>query len=96
MPRLKVTRKEYATVVETTEVYIDIPEDRDPQEFRSEYESDPRYSEVLDLIHEEQEASLVQLSWGDPYLIVFQETENCKREYDWGCVEQTTSMEITE
>tara|TARA_Y100001938_G_scaffold148923_1_gene234107 strand:+ start:139 stop:414 length:276 start_codon:yes stop_codon:yes gene_type:complete len=80
MPRIKITRTEYATVCETTEVYMDVPEGQDPEELIIDIEDDGLAD---DLIEKTQEAACIQYDNDDPKK-VFVGTDQCNRSYDWG------------
>ena len=73
MPRIKITRTEYATVCETTEVYVDVPEGRDPEDLIIDIEDD---GWADDLIEKTQEDAFEKG--------VFVGSPECSRSYDWG------------
>ena len=88
MPRIKITRTEYATVCETTEVYMDVPEGQDPEDFILDIEGDCLAD---DLIYKTQEDAYIQFDNDDPEdgpvareRQVFVGTDQCNRSYDWG------------
>ena len=88
MPRIKITRTEYATVCETTEVYMDVPEGQDPEELIIDIEGDDLAG---DLIEKAQEEACIQYDNDDPEdgpvareRTLFVGTPECHRSYDWG------------
>ena len=92
MPRIKITRTEYATVCETTEVYMDVPEGQDPKELIIDIEDD---NLADDLLEQAEDAACIQYDNDDPEngpvareKAVFVGTPECNRSYDWGgCTE---------
>lgn len=99
MPRIKVTRTMYATVCETTEVYMDVPEGRDPDDFILDIEGSDL---AADLLQQAEDDACIQYDNDDPEdgpiareKIVFVGTPECNRSYDWGgCSE--TECEVVE
>tara|TARA_R100001510_G_C7639822_1_gene197540 strand:+ start:1266 stop:1565 length:300 start_codon:yes stop_codon:yes gene_type:complete len=99
MPRIKITRTEYATVCETTEVYMDVPEGQDPKDFLDYIEDEGLGG---DLIEKAQEDACIQYDNDDPEngpvareKGVFVGTPECNRSYDWGG-SQETELEVVE
>ena len=98
MPRIKITRTEYATVCETTEVYMDVPEGRDPKDFILDIEGDCLAD---NLIEKAQEDACIQYDNDDPEngpvareKGVFVGTPECSRSYDWFNGNSETECEV--
>ncbi|MBN30350.1 MAG: hypothetical protein CMB34_06785 [Euryarchaeota archaeon] len=88
----------YATVCETTEVYMDVPEGRDPDDFILDIEAD---NLADDLLEQAEEDAAIQYDNDDPEdgpvareKTVFVGTEQCNRYYNWNeCTD--TECEVT-
>lgn len=100
MPRIKITRTEYATVCETTEVYMDVPEGQDPKDFIDDIEDDGLADE---LIEKAQDDACIQYDNDDPEdgpvareKGVFVGSPECSRSYDWFNGNSETECEVVE
>ncbi len=98
MPRIKVTRKYVASVIETTHVYMDVPEGRDPEDFILDIEADNLADELLE---QAEEDAVIQYDNDDPEdgpvareKAVFVGTDQCDRVYDWDI--NNTECEVVE
>tara|TARA_Y100000004_G_C8611079_1_gene284715 strand:- start:86 stop:397 length:312 start_codon:yes stop_codon:yes gene_type:complete len=88
MPRIKVTKKQYANVVETTVAYIEVPEGRDPKDFMEDIDCDMLHAEPLQAA---EDAAYIRYYNVDPEdgpvarseRPVFVGTEQCTRDYEW-------------
>ena len=99
MARIQITRTEYATVCETPEVYMDVPEAIDPKDFLLYIEDEGLAG---DLIEKAQEDACIQYDNDDPEngpvareKGVFVGTPECNRSYDWNG-SQETELEVVE
>ena len=87
MPRIKVTKKQYAQVVETTVAYIEVPEGRDPKDFMEDIDCDMLHEGPLQAA---EDAAYIQYDNDDPgdgpvarERLVFVGSEQCTRDYEW-------------
>ena len=87
MPRIKVTKKQYAQVVETTVAYIEVPEGRDPKEFMEDIDADSLHYDALE---KAENAAYIQYDNEDPEdgpvaseRPVFVGSDQCTRVYEW-------------
>tara|TARA_R100001440_G_scaffold21230_3_gene35098 strand:- start:11613 stop:11909 length:297 start_codon:yes stop_codon:yes gene_type:complete len=87
MPRIKVTRTYVAHVIETTHVFMDVPEGRDPEDFILDIEADSLAGELLE---QAEEDACIQYDNDDPEdgpvareKTVFVGTDQCDRVFDW-------------
>ena len=98
MPRIKITRTYIARVNETTHVYMDVPEGRDPEDFILDIEADNLADELLE---QAEEDALIQYDNDDPEdgpvareKTVFVGTDQCDRVFDWDM--NNTECEVVE
>ena len=87
MPKIKVTKKQYATVVETTVAYIDVPEGRDPNDFMVDIDCEGLQFDALEAA---ANAAYIQYDNDDPEdgpvareRPVFVGSAQCSRFYEW-------------
>ena len=93
MPKIKVTKKQYAQVVETTVAYIEVPEGRDPKDFMEDIDCDGLAEEPLQAAENAAYIEVATKKWP-----VFVGSEQCTRDYEWcGNVYDTDEeMEVVE
>lgn len=93
MPRIKVTKKQYAQVIETTVAYIEVPEGRDPKEFMEDIDCDALHEGPLQAA---EDAAYIKVSGKEG--LVFVGTEQCTRDYEWcnNVYDSDEEMEVVE